>query len=251
MHAALRSRAGPFSGQGHEHLLKQIKSRGPPGAFDALWERHERCVWAWVKAWAWHASLQAADVRDARQEVYVRWHVAVLKCNPAVARSGKLLAWLHPVLRHDFLDYLRSLWSQAGGRRARAARPTTPPHPSIEPVDYGSDPAAVLEWGERLQAVWHALQALPQQLRYVAEHWSLGASLPEIARECGLSYEEVRWLWDRARLQLRAGLHGLGDGQPTSPRPHSLQSPLLCDAADSMASLLVSAGLGLATMTYG
>jgi RNA polymerase sigma factor (sigma-70 family) len=250
MDTPVRSRFGLLSGRAEDDLIRQIKSGGPPEALGELWERHQGRVWGWVNAWAWHASLQAADAEDAREEAFLGWHDAVLECNPAVALAGKLLVFLRPVLRHDFLDFLRRLWSEADGGRGRKAGRAVPRPASIEPVDYGSDPAAVLEWGQQLQAVWDAVQALPEPLRDVAERRALGESLSDIAEDTGRASGQVKWLWEQARAQLRADLHGLRDWHPTSPRPSSLRSQLLCDAADSVARLIVYPVVGLATMTY-
>jgi hypothetical protein len=65
----------------------------------------------------------------------------------------------------------------------------------------------------------------------VAERRALGVSVPQIARETGLTRRQVKRRWEQAQVRLRTELHDVDGSPPVSARPRCVRSPLLCSLA--------------------
>lgn len=144
----------------YERLLQ-----GDLGAFDRLYERHERHLLGFIRK---HLS-DPQEAEDALHDAFM----AVLRESEAGRSAASFKAWLFQVARNLCLNRLRS--------RQRAARAIEAAAQVDAPVDAGPHhPQHALEQRETSEALRHAVARLPSGL---AELYQLRAG--------GMSYEEL------------------------------------------------------------
>ncbi len=162
-------------------LVKRMQ-KGDLRAFDELFERHRRSLFAYVRQMVWDQQ-QAEDIV---QESFVKMVEARGKLDPEFGVRG----WLFRVARNRAVDYLRQ-------RRRLTAAAGLP-----EPVDAaGKTPAGELVQREDRVAVRQALRELPAKERDVLElRYYGGLTFQEIADVLEQPLGTVLW---RARKTLK------------------------------------------------
>jgi RNA polymerase sigma-70 factor, ECF subfamily len=144
-----------------ERLFERLR-QGETAAFDALYARYERRLFAFIRAFL----DDAAEAEDVMHETFMQ---LIGERAPATGELH-LRAWLYQVARNACLNRLRTRRRGDVARARQAAeKPAAPPSPSQE-----------LERHEAVQALGRAVSRLPPNLR---ELYHLRAS--------GLSYEAM------------------------------------------------------------
>jgi RNA polymerase sigma-70 factor, ECF subfamily len=149
--------------QSDEALLEELL-RGDMRAFDALYDRHARALFAFVRAML----RDPTEAEDVLHEAFM----ALLRERGGAAAPRSLRAWLYKVARNLCLNRLRA--------RRRADRAVVE---AASLADFAPAPAGVdsrLEAAEVRERLVAAVGRLPEAL---AEVYRL--------RTAGLSYEEV------------------------------------------------------------
>ncbi len=144
-----------------DEALREALLRGDLDAFDALYERHARALFAFIRR-------HLADAHEA-EDVLHETFLVMLRERDAGRAAVSLRAWLYQVARHQCLNRLRS--RRRGLRALEAAAPEAPT------VALPDEALLARETAERLRA---AVSRLPTHL---AEMYALRAS--------GMSYEEL------------------------------------------------------------
>jgi RNA polymerase sigma-70 factor (ECF subfamily) len=166
-------------GRSDEVLFRQLCD-GDMRAFDVLYERYERHLFAFVR----RQLDDAVEAEDVMHETFL----ALLKDRKQMASLVSFRAWLFQVARNLVFNRVRS--------RHRAAAATVQ---SAEPSTAEARPTDPLEWLERrqgLNALAHAIARLPTHL---AEAYRLRAQ--------GLSYEEMASTLDIPLGTVKSRLH--------------------------------------------
>jgi len=135
---------------------------GDIGAFDALYARHERHLFAFI--------LRHIRDRQEAEDVLHEAFMALLRERDGGRRATSFRAWLFQVTRHLCLNRLRS--------RRRAASAIE--HVAHEPSEPAQHPERALQERESAAALESAVSRLPTSL---AELYQLRAG--------GMSYEEL------------------------------------------------------------
>lgn len=163
-------------------------ARGDPQAFDLLYDRHARDVYAL----AVHVVPQA-DAEEIVQDVFVRIWKSAVRFDE---ERGSFVAWLMTIARNRVLDELR--------REGTARR-------SLEKIEdvllHSADPSVDLDetvWSkQRRRAMLEALRELPEeQRRAVVLAYFGGLTRASIARELG-------WPLGTVKKRIQLGLQKL------------------------------------------
>lgn len=144
-----------------DEALYESLLRGDLDAFDALYERHARPLFGFVRR-------HLADAHEA-EDVLHETFMALLRERDAGRSAVSLRAWLYQVARNLCLNRLRS--------RRRAARALEAAAPTPSPAEHPDHALEARQTSEQLRA---AVARLPVAL---AEIYALRAG--------GMSYEEL------------------------------------------------------------
>lgn len=174
---------------------------GDMAAFDQLYARHRRGLYAFVARLAHGTS---APVDDVFQEVWL----AIARARTQYRASARFRSWLYQIAHNRLVDELRV-------RRALLASEIAPADDDSDPLDALPDtatpaPDVVLERAQQAQRIARALDELPPAQREVfllREHGEL--SLEEIARLTGVNAQTAKSRLRYAVSKLRAALRGL------------------------------------------
>ena len=180
--------SSPAHGRDEDHALVAAASRGDTRAFEALYRRHSRRIYAVV----WRlCGGQAARAEDLVQEAFIRAWQAL----PGFRFQSAFSTWLHRLAVNTALMELRG---RSGGQ------------------DLETDDAA-LEWqpsadtaGQRTREqldLERAVATLPERARAVLVLYDIeGWKHEEIAAELGMAVGSSKAQLHRARNLLRARL---------------------------------------------
>jgi RNA polymerase sigma factor (sigma-70 family) len=145
-------------------------------------------VFATLEAIAGYHTLEVAKPRGCRFRTYL--------CMVVTARFGDFVRQVRRVRRH----YCRL--DEAGERRAAGQGRC--------PGSRTSDPVEALARREARASLHHALDGLDEALRRLWRELADGKTLPQIAREQGVSYDRVKRQRRRLLAQLAAQLWNAG-----------------------------------------
>ncbi len=146
---------------------------GQLGAFDLLYARHARALFAFLRR---QLGGDAREAEDVLHEVFL----ALLKERAPPARSFK--AWLYQVARHLCLNRARTRRRGEGALAREAAgspRTVTPPD-------------GVLAQAQLVSLVKRSVQQLPLELAEVYQLRASGLSLDEVAQVLGVPLGTVK-----------------------------------------------------------
>jgi len=174
---------------------------GDMAAFDALYQRHRRGLYAFI------ARLligQEVAVDDVFQDAWL----AVARSRASYRPTAKFRTWLFQIARHRTIDLLRE-------RRPLLASQLATAEDEADPFASIADPRAPspeleLDRADKAAAIARALAALPAVQReafLLREHGELG--LEDIARVTGVNVETAKSRLRYAVAKLRAALRGI------------------------------------------
>lgn len=173
-----------------ETLMRRVAARDDTTAFDAVFERHHRAVWAFARGLT---SGDEALAEDVTQECFVRlWRA---RHTYGARGPATLRTYLLTIVRRLIVDEWR--------RKQRCCLP--PPEPLT------GDPETVLVGNETARSLARAIGNLPPLLREVVLLKNDGLRYDEIAVVAGCAVGTVRSRLHAARQQLRAALEELED----------------------------------------
>jgi RNA polymerase sigma-70 factor (ECF subfamily) len=178
--------------------LVAAHQRGDPGAFRAIFERHQR----WVFNLAYRMVSNRDEAADLTQEIFVRVHRSL----PTLRAHQAFLTWLKRVAVNVCKDYLK--------RRRLATTPLEQTGDAGESEtrdlpDESADPAQGVLGRELQQRLAEAIASLSEDHRaVVVMHHVQGMEVTEIARVMKCSVGTVKSRLSRARSALREYLRG-------------------------------------------
>jgi RNA polymerase sigma-70 factor, ECF subfamily len=143
-----------------EALYARVRQQGEMSAFDELYQRHERRLFAYLRGYL--------PVRADAEEVLHDAFLQVLRSREVRFEQGSFTSWLYRIARNLALNRLRS------GRRAADARAAISAPAELPRADQQ------VEAEERTRVLAEAVATLPQPL---AELYQL--------RTGGMSYEDI------------------------------------------------------------
>jgi RNA polymerase sigma-70 factor (ECF subfamily) len=158
-----------------DELLYARLLRGDLGAFDVLYERHERPLFGFILR---HLGDQQ-EAEDVLQDVFL----TVLRERHTDRKLGSVRAWLFEVARNQCLNKLR------GRRRATHALERLRNEP---PLTAASQPELPLDDREVSEALRDAVDRLPEPLARLYELRTQGLSYEELASALSLPLGTVK-----------------------------------------------------------
>jgi RNA polymerase sigma-70 factor (ECF subfamily) len=184
-----------------DEALMLAFAAGDMAAFDALYERHRRALYAFI---ARLLTGREAAVDDVFQDAWL----AVARSRAAYRPTAKFRTWLFQIARNRSIDLLRE-------RRPALASELASREDDADPFESIADPAAVmpevaLDRADKAAAIARALAALPAVQReafLLREHGDM--PLEDIARVTGVNVETAKSRLRYAVTKLRAALRGI------------------------------------------
>jgi RNA polymerase sigma-70 factor (ECF subfamily) len=173
---------------------------GDLAAFDALYARHRRGLYAFIAR-----LLPGREV--AVDDVFQETWLAVARARSSYRPAAKFRTWLFQIARNRTIDLLRQRQPLLASE-LQAGADGTDPFEQIEDVA-SPTPAAALDRADQAAAIARALSALPAAQReafLLREHADL--PLDEIARLTGVTVETAKSRLRYAIAKLRAALRG-------------------------------------------
>ena len=174
---------------------------GDMAAFDTLYGRHRRALYAFI---ARLLTGRDSAVDDVFQEAWL----AVARSRATYRPTAKFRTWLFQIARNRTIDLLRE-------RRPALASELTALADDADPFDSIADPAAIspdaaIDRADKAAAIAQALAALPAVQReafLLREHGDM--PLEDIARVTGVNVETAKSRLRYAVAKLRAALRGV------------------------------------------
>ncbi len=170
-----------------DETLMQAIAAGDSRAYEATIRQHLQSI----SHFAFRMLGNSKDTEDIAQETFLRlW----LHAHTWQREKASVSTWLHRIAHNLCVDYLRkdksSLSSEYEDEHAGTDRPADAP-----------------ERAEQLQALQHALEALPERQRsaIVLSHYH-GFSNKEVAANMDISVDALESIVARARRSLKAQL---------------------------------------------
>ena len=177
--------------------LMVLASRGDVDAFGRLVEEFHRPVLAVIHRYLGPRSTHQAE--DLAQDVFLRAFKARRRYRP----EARFTTWLFRIATNRCLNYLRDSrgrreFSLSGGGDDDGPGPPEPADPAA------STPVEALMMDELQEAVWEAIQRLPETQRLAIIYARYEEfSHAEVAEAMGLTEKGVKSLLFRARENLR------------------------------------------------
>jgi RNA polymerase sigma-70 factor (ECF subfamily) len=164
-----------------EQVLKDAVLRGDAAAWEALYRRGFRPLWAFISA-------RTSGQRDVAEEITQEcWMIAVRRLKDFDPHRAPFEAWLKGIAERLLMNHQRSL------RRRPKPDPRTP-----------MDLAAPTQDPDRTERVLLALTALPSSYQEVLRaKYERGLAVVEIATKMGRTQKAVESLLSRARDAFR------------------------------------------------
>jgi RNA polymerase sigma-70 factor (ECF subfamily) len=159
--------------QSDEALFRQLLA-GDMRAFDALCERYERHLFAFVC----QQLGDTAEAEDVLQEVFL----AVLRQRHGGTRARSVRAWLFQVARHLCLNRART--ERRGARAKEEAAPSLQSEPT--------PPEEALDRHQRLAGLEKAVGRLPEPMGALYRLRASGLSYEEVAAVLGVPLGTVK-----------------------------------------------------------
>jgi len=184
-----------------DEALMLAFAAGDMAAFDALYARHRRGLYAFI---ARLLTGREAAVDDVFQEAWL----AVARSRASYRPTARFSTWLFQIARNRTIDLLRE-------RRHTLASELAASTDDADPFESIADPAAIapdaaLHRADQASAIARALAALPAVQReafLLREHG--GMPLEDIARVTGVNLETAKSRLRYAVAKLRAALRGM------------------------------------------
>jgi RNA polymerase sigma factor (sigma-70 family) len=183
-------------------------------AADALMDRHGHGVSALIARRMRQARLGAADVEDAKQEGWFWMREAIERFDTrelARPKGCRFRTILQTVIGSRVIDFARSIWRRQShfeemtGVLDPADIPTAVIRLGRPRADgCHDDPLAALLWQETLLRLQLALDGLGTKARALWQLLASGMDLRDIARQLGISYQQVRGQRQQLLAKLKA-----------------------------------------------
>ncbi|MFN2451215.1 MAG: RNA polymerase sigma factor [Candidatus Dormibacteria bacterium] len=162
----------------------------PPAEADAGFDRLFRAEYGRCVGIAQRVLGDRARAEDVAQDVFLSFHRRKDAAAPWAA------GWLHAAAAHTALNVIR-------GEQRRTRRETAVAGAAVTGAEFGNDPAAVVEAGERQRMVRAALRRLPQRSSTVLVLRHSGLSYAEVAAAVGCKPGDVGTMLRRGEAALR------------------------------------------------
>lgn len=200
-----------------DDLLLPLKE-GLPGAFASLVERRKDRIYSIC----FHYLKDSHDADDATQDVFMKVHQSV----SGFREDATLDTWLYRIAVTTSLDHLRrrkrkTPWKFTFSVGSEAARTEekAEDRPAWDQVEL-FHPGLALEEKERAQALYAAIDSLPENQRTaVILHYIQGLKYQEISEIMATSFSSVESLLFRARKNLEKMLSKSLGGKPLEEHP--------------------------------
>lgn len=206
-------------------VLCRMASRGNDAAYEALYRRHHRQVYAFVFHMLGGRDC-ASDAEDIAQDAFARAYTAI-----GGKRDGSFRHWIMAIARNRAIDFMRT--------RTQRVVPLHDETVELDPAAAVGCASASAE--DRAEFAWivEAVGALPERQREALVLRELaGMSHAEIAEQLDTTVQATKQLIKRARA-------GVGEAaRDGGVRPRNIRRELTLAAP--LAPLLASTGLGVA-----
>ncbi len=192
----------PLLNQAQSFLGAQLQRQAPDSVMTAAWDEFYRVYSGLIRRFVATHGVSEADIDDCCQEVWNTVAVKLTEFERSEHRPG-LRSWLYAVVRSKSIDLLRR------ESRTPTVRLDDVIREGQEPEGREVDPAVQFErdWEDTfIQSMLVELQSHVTELNYQVVQRRLldGCSVADVARELGLSSDQVRYRQHRTLRKLQA-----------------------------------------------